>query len=105
MQNVDAVVPLIGIDPPLIDVAHMKEEVEAEFGIPVVAAGVRAVELTSNKIRTKEFYNEIGVVTPNYQILNSPDELELEFPVVLKQGEGQGGKDIKIAKSIEMTRI
>ena len=101
MQKVDAIVPLIGIDPPLIDVAHMKEEVEEEYGIPVIAAGVRAVELTSNKIKTKEFYTEIGVVTPEYQILNSPDELELEFPVVLKQGAGQGGKDIKVAKSIE----
>ena len=101
MQNVDAIVPLIGIDPPLIDVAHMKEEVEEEYGIPVIAAGVRAVEMTSNKIKTKKFYEEIGVVTPNYQILNSPDELALEFPVVLKQGEGQGGKDIKVAKSIE----
>ena len=104
MQNVDAIVPLIGIDPPLIDVAHMKEEVEAEHGIPVIAAGVRAVELTSNKINTKEFYKTIGVVTPDYQILASPDELTLEFPVVLKQGEGQGGKDIKIAKSIEDVR-
>ncbi len=101
MQNVDAIVPLIGIDPPLIDVAYMKEEVEEEYGIPVVAAGVRAVELTSNKIKTKEFYNEIGVVTPNYQILNSPEELAMDFPVVLKQGEGQGGKDIKVAESIE----
>ncbi|WP_298502586.1 acetyl-CoA carboxylase biotin carboxylase subunit family protein [uncultured Methanobrevibacter sp.] len=101
MQNVDAIVPLIGIDPPLIDVAHMKEEVESEYNIPVIAAGVNAVELTSNKINTKEFYSQIGVVTPNYQILNSPGELELEFPVVLKQGEGQGGKDIKIARSIK----
>ena len=101
MQNVDAIVPLIGIDPPLIDVAYMKEEVEEEYDIPVVAAGVRAVELTSNKIKTKEFYNEIGVVTPNYQILNSPEELAMDFPVVLKQGEGQGGKDIKVAESIE----
>ena len=101
MQNVDAIVPLIGIDPPLIDVAKMKEEVEEEYDIPVIAAGVRAVELTSNKIKTKEFYTGIGVATPKYQILNSPDELDLEFPVVLKQGAGQGGKDIKIAKSIE----
>lgn len=101
MQNVDAIVPLIGIDPPLIDVAYMKEEVEKEHGIPVIAADVRAVELTSDKIKTKEFYNEIGVVTPNYQILNSPDELTLEFPVVLKQGQGQGGKDIKVAMSME----
>ncbi|MDO5814362.1 MAG: ATP-grasp domain-containing protein [Methanobrevibacter sp.] len=104
MQNVDAIVPLIGIDPPLIDVAYMKEEVESQYSIPVIAAGVRAVELTSNKIKTKEFYTEIGVVTPNYQILNNPDELVLDFPVVLKQGEGQGGKDIKVARSIDDVR-
>ncbi|WP_458453714.1 ATP-grasp domain-containing protein [Methanobrevibacter sp.] len=100
MQKVDAIVPLIGIDPPLIDVAHMKEEMENDYGIPVIAAGVRAVELTSDKIKTKQFYTEIDVATPDYQILNSPDELNLEFPVVLKQGEGQGGKDIKVAKSM-----
>lgn len=100
MQNVDAIVPLIGIDPPLIDVAHMKEEIESEYNIPVIASDVRAVELTSNKIRTKGFYEEIGVVTPQYQILNNPNELEMDFPVVLKQGEGQGGKDIKVAHSI-----
>lgn len=104
MQNVDAIVPLIGIDPPLIDVALMKEEVEEEYGIPVVAANVRAVELTSDKIKTKEFYESIDVVTPDYQILNSPDELTLNLPVVLKQGQGQGGKDIKVAKTIEDVR-
>ena len=101
MQNVDAIVPLIGIDPPLIDVAHMKEEIEEEYHIPVIAAGVRAVELTSDKIKTKEFYRKIGVATPKYQILNNSDDLVLEFPVVLKQGEGQGGKDIKVARSID----
>jgi len=101
MQNVDAIVPLIGIDPPLIDVANMKEEIEEEFNIPVIAANVRAVELTSNKIRTKEFYTQIGVPTPEYQILNSPDDLSLDLPVVLKQGEGQGGKDIKVAKTMD----
>ena len=101
-QNVDAVVPLIGIDPPLIEVAKMKEELEAETDIPVIAANVRAVSLTSDKIKTKEFYNEIGVATPQYQILtkdNFENKLEMEFPVVLKQGQGQGGKDIKGANS------
>ena len=67
-QNVDAVVPLIGIDPPLIEVAKMKEELEAETDIPVIAANVRAVSLTSDKIKTKEFYNEIGVATPQTDI-------------------------------------
>ena len=65
-QNVDAVVPLIGIDPPLIEVAKMKEELEAETDIPVIAANVRAVRLTSDKIKTKEFYNEIGVPNIRY---------------------------------------
>lgn len=101
MQNVDAIVPLIGIDPPLIDVAHMKEEIESEYNIPVIASDVRAVELTSNKIRTKSFYEEIGVATPQYQILNNPNELKMDFPVVLKQGEGQGGKDIKVVHSVD----
>ena len=103
-QNVDAVVPLIGIDPPLIEVAKMKEELEAETDIPVIAANVRAVSLTSDKIKTKEFYNEIGVATPQYQILtkdNFESKLEMEFPVVLKQGQGQGGKDIKVANSLD----
>ena len=103
-QNVDAVVPLIGIDPPLIEVAKMKEELEAEKDIPVIAANVRAVSLTSDKIKTKEFYNEIGVATPQYQILtkdNFENKLEMEFPVVLKQGQGQGGKDIKVANSLD----
>ena len=103
-QNVDAVVPLIGIDPPLIEVAKMKEELEAETDIPVIAANVRAVRLTSDKIKTKEFYNEIGVPTPQYQILAKDDfesKLKMEFPVVLKQGQGQGGKDIKVAESLD----
>lgn len=100
-QNVDAIVPLIGIDPPLIQVAHMKEEIEEEYGIPVIAANVRAVELTSDKIKTKEFYTDINVSTPSYQILNCPEDLTLDFPVVLKQAEGQGGKDIKVVESIE----
>ena len=93
MQNVDAIVPLIGIDPPLIDVAYMKEEIEKEYNIPVIAAGIRAVDLTSDKIKTKSFYDEINVVTPTYQILNDPEDLTLDFPVVLKQGHGQGGRD------------
>lgn len=96
-QNVDAIVPLIGIDPPLIEVAKLKEELENDFGIPVIAADVRSVEITSNKVNTKKFYTEINVNTPNYQIIYNPNELNMKFPIVLKQGEGQGGKDIIIA--------
>ncbi|MDO5848365.1 MAG: ATP-grasp domain-containing protein [Methanobrevibacter sp.] len=98
-KEVDAVVPLIGIDPPLMDVAIMKEELEGEYGIPVIASDVEAVRLTSNKINTKDFFQREEINTPDYQVIESPEQLELDFPVVLKQGEGQGGKDIRIAKS------
>ena len=100
MQEVDAIIPLIGVDSPLIDVAYMKEEIESEYGIPVIAANVKSAEIAINKIKTKEFYSEIGVISPIYQVLNDPKELTIDFPVVLKQGEGQGGKDIMIATSI-----
>ncbi len=99
-KQVDAVVPLIGIDPPLMDVAFMKENLEGNYGIPVIASNVEAVRLTSNKINTKEFFKNEEISTPDYQVIKSPEELTLNYPVVLKQGEGQGGKDIKIAKSI-----
>jgi hypothetical protein len=36
------VVPLIGIDGPLIEVATMKKKLEGEYGIPVVASPVSA---------------------------------------------------------------
>lgn len=100
-RKVDAVVPLIGIDPPLMDVAIMKEELEEKYGIPVIASNVESVRLTSNKIKTKKFFKDEGITTPDYQIIKNSDELKLDFPVVLKQGEGQGGKDIKIAKEID----
>lgn len=100
-RNVDAVVPLIGIDPPLMDVAIMKEELEGEYGIPVIASDVEAVRLTYNKINTKEFFQREEINTPDYQVIENAEDLDLDFPVVLKQGEGQGGKDIRIAHSIE----
>lgn len=102
-QEVDGIIPLIGIDPPLIDVAIMKERIEEEYGIPVVASNISSVLLTSDKIKTKSFFKDIGIDTPEFKVLtkdNFKEELTFDFPVVLKQGQGQGGKDIKIAKDI-----
>ena len=68
-EEVDAIVPLLGIDPPLMSVAIMKEEIEKEHHIPVISSNVNAVSI---------------------------EKLGFNFPIVLKQGEGQGGKDICI---------
>lgn len=101
-EDVDGVVPLIGIDGPLFDVALLKEQLERDYGLPVVASPPDAVSISGNKIKTKKFLVENNIKTPEYSIINSNHQNELnEFPMVLKQAQGQGGKDIKIALSHE----
>ena len=104
-EEVDAIVPLLGIDPPLMSVAIMKEEIEKEHNIPVISSNVNAVSIASDKIKTKEFFKSINLNVPPANVLNGNDfgneeefieKLGFDFPIVLKQGEGQGGKDICI---------
>jgi len=99
-EDVDGVVPLIGIDGPLFDVALLKEELERDYGLPVVASPPDAVSVSGDKVKTKKFLVENNIRTPEYNLINSGQGQELnEFPLVLKQAQGQGGKDIKIALS------
>ncbi|WP_297983196.1 ATP-grasp domain-containing protein [uncultured Methanobrevibacter sp.] len=109
-EGVDAIVPLLGIDPPLMDVAIMKEQIEREHNIPVISSNVNAVEIASDKIRTKEFFKSIGLNVPEAKVLAKDDfksedefleKLGFDFPIVLKQGEGQGGKDICITDDFD----
>lgn len=109
-RNVDGVVPLIGIDPPLIDVAAMKEKMESEYGIPVVASKLKPVRIASDKSKTKELFNSIGINTPESAYINKKDLDDFEniikdagftYPVVLKQNAGQAGKDIKVAQNFD----
>ena len=104
-EEVNAIVPLLGIDPPLMDVAVMKVEIEEKHKIPVISSNVNAVAIASDKIKTKEFFKSIGLNVPPAKVLNKNDfenkeefieKLGFDFPIVLKQGEGQGGKDICI---------
>lgn len=105
-ENVDAIIPLIGIDSPLMGVAEMKEKIEKTHQIPVIFSNTNVVSVAANKIKTKEFFKSIGLNVPKSCILNKKDfvneesfldKLGFNFPIVLKQGEGQGGKDICIA--------
>lgn len=108
-EKVDAIIPLIGIDPPLLEVAKMKEKLK-EYDIPVIFPNVKAVEIASDKIKTKEFFKSINLDVPEATIISNSefknetefiDKLGFDFPIVLKQGEGQGGKDICIAINYE----
>ncbi len=99
-EDVDAVVPLIGIDKPLFEIAKMKEDLEENYGLPVVASPVDAISISGDKLKTKEFFIKNGIKTPLFNIL-STDSSKIPLPAVLKQLEGQGGSGIKIADNEE----
>jgi carbamoylphosphate synthase large subunit len=94
-EDVDAVLPLIGIDKPLIEVAKLKMELENDYGIPVVASPLDAVVTARDKLKTKQFFIKNKVSTPEY-VKVSKEEPKPQLPVVLKQLEGQGGSGIEI---------
>lgn len=99
-EDVDAVVPLIGIDPPLVDVGKMKDTLEKENGIPVISAPYEAASLAANKYETKEMLTKNNINTPKFSHLDEPydiEDLETKLPLVLKTPEGQGGTGVKIA--------
>lgn len=71
----------------------MKEELEKNHDLPVVASGNRATEISTDKYQTKKFLAENKIKTPVYAEItkdqyNKGSE-KLDYPVVLKQQEGQ----------------
>ena len=97
-EDVDAVVPLIGIDKPLFEIAKLKEDLEKNYGLPVVASPVDAVSISKDKLKTKEFFIKNQIKTPSFSKV-SKNIHEIPLPAVLKQLEGQGGSGVKIAAS------
>ncbi|MGC9517732.1 MAG: ATP-grasp domain-containing protein [Methanomicrobiales archaeon] len=110
-EDVDAVVPLIGVDKPLVEIAQMKDHLEKNYGIPVVASPLNAAKTSVNKSATKKFFSDNNIETPMFEELSIKDSLiknnldkmfdnlDFEFPFVLKPFEGQGGSGLKIIHS------
>ncbi len=106
-EEVDGVVPLIGVDGPLVDVAKMKEVLEKDHGIPVASSGVKAATICADKIKTKQFFVDNNIETPEFFKLTKDNYKNLltnllsKSPVVLKQASGQGGSGIKIVSNFD----
>lgn len=127
-EAVDGIIPLIGIDDPLMEVAIAKEKAEKYLDIPFIASNTYSISITSDKIKTKEFFVENGIETAKFQVIsadsnnssihsnhsNQPNQsnydvfsfndINLTYPIVLKQRNGQGGRDIFIAKNSDEVR-
>jgi carbamoylphosphate synthase large subunit len=98
-EDVDGIVPLIGVDNPLIEVSRLKEELEKDYGIPVVSSPLITTSISTDKIKTKKFFLENKIKTPESHLICAEQKVKLDFPVILKQAQGQGGHNIKIALS------
>jgi carbamoylphosphate synthase large subunit len=94
-EDVDAVLPLIGIDKPLVEVARLKEELENDYGIPVIASPLKTVITARDKLKTKEFFVKNGINTPSFCKISKNGQKPC-LPAVLKKLEGQGGSGIEI---------
>ena len=103
-QDVDGIIPLIGIDDPLMDVAIAKEKSE-KLNIPFIASNKYSISISSDKIKTKEFFQENDILTPKFKVIshdsisNNLNFTDFDYPIVLKQRTGQGGRDIVVAKN------
>lgn len=101
-ENVDAVIPLIGIDPPLLDVGIMKDKLEKKYNIPVIASNETVANIAINKKNTKEFFLKNNILTPDYYITSEKTlSSDTKYPVVLKQSIGQGGKGVLVANNAQ----
>ncbi|OED30708.1 ATP-grasp domain-containing protein [Methanosphaera sp. WGK6] len=103
-EDVDAVIPLIGIDPPLSEVGKMKDTLEKENGIPVISSSFYTANLAADKYNTKKLLQKEGIKTPTFRQLQEPydlENLEEQLPIVLKTPEGQGGTGVKVAVNKE----
>lgn len=95
-EDVDGVVPLIGIDKPLVDIAIMKEKLENNYGIPVVASPVSTANICVDKYKTKEFFVKNNIKTPDFfkitkkEYSNFISKLKLNHPMVLKKDRRTG---------------
>ena len=93
---------MIGIDGPLVEVAIMKEKLEEDYGIPVVSSPVSAANTCVDKYKTKEFFVENKIKTPEFVKITKngyKQILNVHEAIVLKHVTGQGGSGIKIIQS------
>lgn len=99
-EDVDGVIPLIGVDGPLLALSSLKRDLEENHGIPVVTSPLEAAAIAQNKYKTKKFLLKNNLPTPHFQQINKDNSKSgIDFPIVLKQAHGQGGVGIKIVNN------
>ncbi|KIM05154.1 MAG: D-alanine--D-alanine ligase [Sulfurovum sp. PC08-66] len=73
------------------------------YGLPYISPRIEASVLSYNKLYTKHFAREVGVMTLEYQHLHKNDkrELKLELPVIVKPSRLGSSIGVSIVKTQE----
>lgn len=102
-EHVDAVISIAGPDVANLRDGHVKETLEKKHGIPVLANPLEAVQIASNKEKTKEFLLKNGFPATLGRVVESRFEAfevakEFGYPLVLKLIDHSGGTGMAIVK-------
>ncbi len=103
-KKVDAVISISGPDVANLRDGYVKDILEGEFGIPVLANPLEAVQVAADKEKTKNFLREQGFPATEGHVVTSRAEAfeaakEYGYPLVLKLIDHSGGTGMKIAKN------
>ncbi|MBE0447930.1 MAG: ATP-grasp domain-containing protein [Actinobacteria bacterium] len=103
-EKVDAVISISGPDVANLRDGYVRDTLEKQFGIPVLANPLEAVQIAANKERTKEFLKKHGFPVTEGKIITSKAEAfevadEYGYPLVLKLVDHSGGTGMKVARN------
>lgn len=103
-ENVDAVISIAGPDHVNLRDARVKEVLERDFGLPVLANPLPAVTVAADKLKTKTWLRERDFpVTPGAPAFSASEAKDIAgefgYPVVLKLLDHSGGVGMKVAES------
>jgi carbamoylphosphate synthase large subunit len=103
-EKVDAVVSISGPDIANLRDGYVKDTLEKQFGIPVLANPLEAVQVAANKENTKAFLRKHGFPVTEGKIVSSKAEAfevadEYGYPLVIKLIDHSGGTGMKVVKN------
>ncbi|HEY3374996.1 MAG TPA: ATP-grasp domain-containing protein [Candidatus Aquicultor sp.] len=100
-EQADAVISISGPDPANLRDGHVKDVLEREFNIPVLANPLQAVQIAADKEKTKEFLHRHGFPATEGHVVSSRSEAfeaadKYGYPLVLKLIDHSGGTGMQI---------
>jgi len=98
---VDLLIPLV--DPELLVISRYRSHFE-KSGTLALISDYESVQISADKLKTFQFFKNIGIPTPETWELKDFEDLEPRYPVLLKPRYGSAGKGIYKVHNIDQLR-